>query len=189
MWSESQIEDYLKSNLKASRFNHILGVRDTAEKLAKLYNCNVHKARMAALIHDCAKNMKDEDIISIIKEKGFNLREEDLLAPYLLHGLAGAIIAEDTMDIKDKEILNAAIYHTTGKKDMSVLEKIIYLADYIEPSRDFEGVDALRQAAFKDLDEGILKAFDNTICYVVARGQYLHKDTVEARNYMLLSQK
>lgn len=185
MWSEEKIKEYLKLNLKESRYNHVLGVTDTAERLAKLYGADPFKARMAALIHDCAKNMSDEDIIKTIKNSSYKVSEEEFLVPQLLHGLAGAIIGKNIMGIEDEDILNAAIYHTTGKVDMSILEKIVYIADYIEPSRNFPGVEELRRVTFEDLDRGVLMAFDNTIRFVISKGEVLHKDTVEARNYLL----
>ena len=103
----------------------------------------------------------------------------------LMHGLAGSIIAKHIMGIEDEDVLNSISYHTTGRKNMTILEKIIYIADYIEPMRNFPGVDELRKIAYSNLDEALLLSFDNTIKYVITKGQLLHLDTIEARNYIL----
>lgn len=185
VWSEENIKDYLKVNIKEERYNHVLGVVNTAETLAKLYGEDISKARYAAFIHDAAKGKKDQELIDIAQSKGYELCQEEKRSPQLLHGVVGAIIAKDLMEIYDKDILNAATYHTTGKVNMTNLEKIIYVADYIEPGRAFKGVDELRQLTFKDLDTGVLKAFDNTIKFVIDKGQVIHIRTIEARNYLL----
>lgn len=185
MWDEGKIKEYLKINLKPKRYKHVMGVRDTAYKLAIIHNGDSNKAILGALIHDCAKNKSNEEIIEIVKNSSYLLEDGDFMAPELLHGLAGAIIAKELMGIEDEEVLNSSIYHTTGRSNMTLLEKIIYIADYIEPNRDFPGVEDLREATFNNLDEGLLKAFNNTIKYVVEKGGILHKRTVEARDYLL----
>lgn len=185
MWQEEKIDTYIKEALKSSRYNHSLGVRDTAEELARLYKVDTFKARIAGLVHDCAKNMRDEEILDIVSKYDYAVDEVCMKSPQLLHGLAGALVAENIMGILDRDILDAVISHTTGKPDMTVLEKIIYLADYIEPSREFLGVDELRQLSYIDLDKALLLSFDNTIKYVIDRGELLHYNTISARNYLL----
>lgn len=185
MWTENEIIEYLKSNLKDSRFKHSLSVRDTAVKLAEKYNGDIKKARLAGLVHDCAKNIKPNEIINICTEAGYNLNEVEMKNPEITHGLAGSIIAKNKMGITDEDILNAVRFHTTGKKNMTLLEKIIYIADYVEPLRDFPGVDELRKTVNNNLDEAMLLSFDQTINYVIKRGMLIHLDTVEARNYMI----
>lgn len=185
MWSEENIKNYLLKNLKTKRYEHSLGVKDTAIKLAQIYNSDEEKAKLAGLIHDCAKNMDDNQLVDICKAHGVEINEVCKESPQLLHGAAAAIIAKETMEIKDTDILNAITYHTTGRKNMSVLEKIIYISDYIEPLRNFPGVDELRRMAFQDLDKALLKSFNDTIKFVIDRGQLLHLDTIEGRNYLL----
>lgn len=186
MWSEEQIKKYLKENLKPKRYEHVLGVRESAIKLAEIYNGDIEKAKIAALVHDCAKNMNDQQLIKISKEHNLNINEICKQSPQLLHGPVGAIIAKETMGIEDKDILNAVAYHTTGRKNMSLLEMIIYIADYIEPNRTFPGIDSLRRLAYEDLELALLKSFDNTIKFVIDRGELLHLDTIESRNYILI---
>lgn len=185
MWSEEQIDDYLRVNLNKSRYEHSLGVRDASIRLAQRYSEDIFKAKIAGLVHDCAKNMSDDELINIVSSKGYEIDSVSLKCPQLLHGIAASIIAEERMEIYDKDILSAVAYHTTGRINMSKLEKIIYIADYIEPSRSFPGVEELRIAVFDDLDKALVKAFDSTIRYVLERHQLLHINTIQARNYLL----
>lgn len=185
MWSENKIQEYLKQNLKYKRYEHSLSVRDTAVKLAKIYNVDIEKAKIAGLVHDCAKNMNDDQLLSIALNHGIKVDEVCRESPQLIHGAAGAILANEIMGISDEETLNAIAYHTTGRKNMSMLDKIIYIADYIEPLRNFPGIEELRSIAFKNIDKALLQSFDNTIKFVIDRGQLLHFDTIEARNYVL----
>lgn len=186
MWGEEKIIEYIKANLKEGRFDHSLRVRDTAIRLAEIYKEDIEKAKIASLIHDCAKHVKDKDMINICERHGYNIDEVSKKMPNILHGHAGSYIAHDMMEVDDRDILNAIAYHTTGRKDMSTLEKIIYLADYIEPSRDFPVVEEIRKVAYEeDLDKALILAFNKSIKYIVDRNQLLHKDTIEARNFML----
>lgn len=189
MWNEEQMRLYIKENLSEGRYNHSLGVRDTAEKLAKMYSGNIESSRIAGLIHDCAKEMDKKEILDICTKAGMDIDYVLRANPKLLHGAAGAIIARDIMGVQDKEILNAIKYHTTGKKDMNLIEKIIYLADYIEPNRNFQGVDELREATSINLDEALLLSFDKTIEIVIKRGDLIYEKTVEARNYIICNRK
>lgn len=186
MWEEGRMLAYLKENLKEGRFRHSISVKDTAVRLAEIYGADLEKAKIAGLIHDCAKYVDIQNMLNIIEKYGDNNINGCLKIPAILHAPVGAYIAKDTMEVYDKDILNAIAYHTTGRKNMSLLEKIIYLADYIEPFRSFPGVEDVRKLAYNgDLDKAMLLSFDNTIKYIVERGQLLHKDTIEARNYIL----
>lgn len=186
MWSEEKILEYIKNNLKESRYMHSLGVSETAVSLAKIYGADVDKARISGLIHDCAKEMGKDEMLKLIEDSGIVLDEITLKSPQLLHCHAGAIIAENMMEIKDLEILSSIRFHTTGKKNMSLIEKIIYLADYIEPNRSFKGIEAIRETAQVDLDRSVLMAFESTISFVMKNGELIHLDTIEGRNYLIL---
>ncbi|KYH28553.1 putative nicotinate-nucleotide adenylyltransferase [Clostridium thermopalmarium DSM 5974] len=186
MWTEEQIIEYLKKNLRKSRLEHSLSVRDTAVKLAEIYGGDIEKAKIAGLVHDCAKYIKDEEMLNICEKYGYNIDEVSRNFPNILHGHAGAYIANNVMGIEDKDVLNAIAYHTTGRKNMSLLEKIIYIADYIEPLRDFNGVEEIRKIVYDGkLHEALIMSFNNTIKYILDRNALLHKDTIDARNYML----
>lgn len=186
MWTEDEMIKYLKENLKEKRFNHSINVRDTAVKLAKIYGEDIEKAKIAGLVHDCAKNMSNEEILDISKKNGYNIDEVCENMPSILHGYVGAYVAKNIMKIENNDILNAITYHTTGKKNMTLLEKIIYISDYIEPLREFPEVDQLREVAYNEgINKALILSFNNTIKYIVSKGQLLHKDTVDARNYIL----
>jgi predicted HD superfamily hydrolase involved in NAD metabolism len=185
MWQEERIKKYIKDQLNEARFIHSLGVMDTSEKLATFYGADPYKARIAGLCHDCAKKLSRNELINIAEKNEGKVEEIYLHAPQLLHGLVGAHISKNVFGIHDEDILNSIKYHTTGRKGMSLLEKIIYISDYIEPSRNFRGVNELRKLTYIDLDKVLLKSFDDTITYTISRGSLLHIDTIEARNYIL----
>lgn len=185
MWNEEQIIEYLKEKLKKSRYEHSLSVRDTAIKMAKIYNADVKKAGTAGLVHDCAKYMSNGQILSIAEQNGMEVDEVARANPQLLHGSIAAVIAKNIMGICDEDILSAVKYHTTGKKNMNILEKIVYISDYIEPLRDFPGVEELREKALTDLNGALLDAFNNTIKVVISRNQLLHLNTIQGRNYLI----
>jgi predicted HD superfamily hydrolase involved in NAD metabolism len=185
MWNERQMLNYLYENLKESKVNHSLSVSKTAITLAVKYGENVKKARISGLLHDCAKGMRDEELIKVAKDNEIQLDEIYIDNPSILHGIVASIIAKEEMGIEDEDILMAIRYHTTGRKHMSVLEKIIYIADYIEPLRTFHGVEELRSLSYIELDVAVVKALENTIKYVISKGELLHTDTIIARNYLL----
>jgi predicted HD superfamily hydrolase involved in NAD metabolism len=189
MWSWEEIDEYLKQNLTENRYKHTMGVVFTAELLAEKNGESKERAKIAALVHDCAKNMKIDEQFEFLKSRNIELDEITVNSPQILHGIVGSIIAREVMGIKDEEILSAVKHHTTGKKSMTLLEKIIYIADYIEPNRNYNGVEELRQLTFDNLDEGALKGFDNTITYVIKLGQIVHPLSIDARNDLLIKIK
>lgn len=178
--------DRLKTLLNEKRFKHSIGVMDTAVKMAERYGADVEKARVAGLLHDCAKNLSSEELIALAEK--YNIELDDVLrhSPFLLHGPVGGYLIRDNFGVCDKEIKRAVMLHTTGDKDMTLLDKIIFLADFIEPGRDFEGVDVLRKTADEDLDKAVIMALDRTIEFVIKNNQLLYNKTVIARNDMLI---
>lgn len=185
MWSQESMEAFLREKLDPKRYQHSMSVRETAKNMAKYFRVNEDKAAIAGLVHDCAKGLNSYELINLVRKNGYKIDEVSERSPQLLHGLAGAIIARDTMGIRDDEIFNAIAYHTTGRKNMTMLEKIIYLADYIEPLRKYSGVEEIRELTYKNIDKAMIKSFDLTIKYIVERGQMLHINTVEGRNHLL----
>lgn len=181
-----EINNILKDRLTPKRYTHSLGVQQTSIKLASLYKASVDKASIAALIHDCAKNMNARELLEYIRKFNMNLDEISAVQTHLLHGQVGAELARVEFEIHDEDILNAIRYHTTGRRNMSVLEKIIYLADFIEPNRDFPGVEKLREISSVDLDKATLMALEHSIEYIISKGEPLHLDTIHARNYFVL---
>lgn len=177
----------LKHSLSEKRFRHTGGVAASAKSLALRYGGNPEQAELAGWVHDCAKEMKLEDMQQWVKKKDFAIDEYMLGSRALLHGPAGSAYAELHFGIHDPEILSAVFYHTTGNTHMSQLEKIVFLADYIEPSRDFPGVDTLRKAAKHGLDHAVLLAYDSTIGHLIDDHEYIYELTFQGRNALLLT--
>lgn len=183
--NQDKILEFLQQNLSTKRYYHSLNVSDTAEKLAELYNCDIVKAKTAGLVHDCTREMDKEKLMYCIKEEGIIADDITLSVRELLHGPAAVHICRSIFKIKDEDVLSAVRYHTTGKENMSILEKVIYVSDFIEPGRSFEGVEELRKLAAENLDKALLKAFDLSIEYVISKNGLIHTDTVLSRNYIL----
>ena len=180
------INEKLRSLLSYKRYIHCIGVQKTAIELAKKNNVDICSASVAGLIHDCAKGFNDNELLSASDKYSICLDPVSIRQPGLLHGPVGACIAKNEFLIDDEDIIHAIKYHTTGCENMSMLDKIIYIADYIEPGRDFIGVDSLRSITYKDINQGVLMALDNTIKYVIKQGVLIDILTIKARNFMLL---
>lgn len=183
-----QIREYIENNLSSKRYRHSVSVAEEAKKLAEKYNSCVDKAYFAGLAHDMAKEIEEEKIILLLKKFG----REDLAERYpypLIHGPVSALILKNDFGIDDEEILDAVWFHTTGKENMPLLSKIIYLADFIEPNRNFEGVEKVRKLAYSNIDKAIVEGAEIVICNTISRGLPLDIDTVLARNYILSSIK
>jgi nicotinate-nucleotide adenylyltransferase len=171
-WSINKITEDLETQLKPSRFKHILGVAQTAKEMAEHFKVNPNKAYFAGILHDCAKNKSDSELISICHENNIEITDAEQKQPYLLHAKAGAYLAKTKYGITDKEILSAITWHTTGKENMSVLDKIIFCADYIEPTRTKQpNLEYLRNIANKDLDLLVYNILKDTMEYLQQSGK------------------
>ncbi len=179
--SISQLRPVALSYLKHKRIPHVLGTEQEAIRLAERYGADVEKARVAALLHDCTKKLDMDAQLALCDHYGIELDELERVSLKLLHSKTGAALARDVFGV-DEEIYNAIWWHTTGHAGMTLLEKIIYLADYIEPSRDFPGVDKLRQVCYKDLNEGLCLGLEMTIQEMTDMGNPVHRATLEARD-------
>jgi len=175
----------LSQMLIEKRFNHSVGVMNCAVEMAELYGADVEKARIAGLLHDCAKNYSVSEMFELCDKYNVSLDPITRRQTGLIHGFLGAEIAKDIFGIDDEEIYDAIYYHTVGKPDMPLLTKIIYIADSIEPMRHFEGVDILRKLAFDNIDKALVYQIDMTIKSVLKKGTLLHTNTVDTRNYYL----
>lgn len=174
----------LSTKLNPSRYEHTLSVSYTAMVLAMRYSCSLEKAELAGLLHDCAKHYSDESIIRKCEKRQIPLTEDELKAPAVLHAKYGAWVAEHKYGIDDPEILGAVRYHTTGKADMSLLEKIIFVADYIEPRRDkAANLPTVRPLAFSDLDACMYIILKDTLEYLEEKGSYIDTMTIQAYDY------
>ena len=171
------------SFLKHARIPHVLGTEQEAVRLALRYGADVDRARTAALLHDCTKRLEMDEQLALCAQYGIELDELEQRALKLLHAKTGAAVARDRFGVDD-EIYSAIFWHTTGHADMTLLEKVIYLADYIEPTRSFPGVDTLRAACYEDLDKGLLMGLEMTVEEMKERGNPVHSATLAAIEYL-----
>jgi predicted HD superfamily hydrolase involved in NAD metabolism len=171
----------VKEQLTDHRYQHTIGVMDTAIVLAERYGADVKKAELAAIFHDYAKFRPKDEMKQIIIDQGM---EPQLLAfnSELWHAPVGAYLVEKEVGIKDEEILDAIRYHTSGRMGMSLLDKIIYLADYIEPGRHFPGVDEVRDLAKANLNLALIQAIKNSIQFLMRKNQPVYPDTIYTYN-------
>jgi predicted HD superfamily hydrolase involved in NAD metabolism len=174
----------VKEQLTDHRYQHTLGVMETAIALARQYGGDEQKAELAAIFHDYAKFRPKEEMKEIIANQGFPM---DLLHFYsdLWHAPAGTYLVEKEAGIKDREVLDAIRYHTSGRLGMTLLEKIIYLADYIEPGRHFPGVEEVREMAKENLDKALIMAIKNTIIFLLKKNQTVYPDTFYTYNDLI----
>ncbi|MBS2969771.1 bis(5'-nucleosyl)-tetraphosphatase (symmetrical) YqeK [Metabacillus sp. KIGAM252] len=178
----------VKEQLKDHRYQHTLGVMETAIELAGKYGADVKKAEMAAIFHDYAKFRQKEEMRQIILNQ--NMRRDLLIHnEELWHAPAGAYLVQKEAGIEDLEVLDAIRYHTSGKAGMSVLEKVIYVADYIEPGRRFPGAEEAREAAKRDLNEAMILSLQNTIMFLLKKNQAVYPMTIEAYNDLILAKR
>lgn len=182
----NELKEIVKSKMSLKRFTHTLGVVEMSEKLAKIYNADIEKCKVAGLLHDICKEMDMEYIKNICKNNFMNeLSEEDLENNEILHGFAGAYYVKNELGINDKEILNAIKYHTIGAKNMTLVEKIIYIADAIEYGRNYPSVVEIREETFKNLDKGILMEIEHKEKYLESIGKKSHPNTYKFKKEIL----
>lgn len=177
------IHEYIENNLNEKRRAHVYGVVETAKKLAEKYGCDIEKAETAALYHDMFRSTPVEVLNMYVRQLGLDPAYID--NANLAHGPVAAIIMKRDYGIDDQELLDAVRYHTTGRAGMSTLEKVVYLADAIEPGRNYPTVDEARKIAENSLDDACLFSMERSINYIRERGLFLHEDTIKARDYLL----
>ncbi len=174
------IEAYIEKNLSEKRKAHVRGVAETAVKLAEAYGADADKARQAALFHDMFRSTPVDVLNMYVRQLGLDSVYLD--NANLAHGPIAAIIMERDYGIADADMVRAVRYHTTGRAGMSLLEKVLFLADAIEPGRDYPGVEKIRELAKESLDKACLCSMERSIAYIRERGLFLHEDTIKARD-------
>lgn len=177
---DDEIIAYIEKHLKPKRLKHTYAVAEEAVKLAERYGADPAKARTAALAHDMFRNADTQVMDAYIDRYGLSKKLRD--DPNLAHGKVAARALESDFGISDEDILNAVSYHTTGRKGMSLLEKIVFLADATEPGRDHDKVEETRRLAYEDLDRACLSALENTIGFLEENGKDIDHDTLDARD-------
>ncbi|MDO4912420.1 MAG: bis(5'-nucleosyl)-tetraphosphatase (symmetrical) YqeK [Lactobacillus sp.] len=178
--SSSELFNKVQSVMSEKRFKHSIGVSQTARKLAELNDYDPNKAALTGFLHDYAKEFPEEKFREkILKE---NYDPDLILYPPVWHGIVGASFVEEDLGIKDPEILTAIRKHTVGDRSMTTLDQIVFVADFIEPNRDFPAVDEARKVAFADLKEGMCYEIAHTIQFLVQKRQAIYPKMFEAYN-------
>lgn len=177
----------LQQSLNEKRYLHSIGVMDECEKLALHYEADVNKARIAGLLHDCAKNISQSEENTLLNKYEIKLDDIQKQSHALVHGILGMYVAREKYNINDEEILDAIYWHTTGRAGMTLLEKIVFIADYIEPARTFDDTEEIRKNAYEDIDRAILLSADSTIRYLLERKKLVHPLTLDTRNDAILT--
>ena len=180
-----EIEKYLKSKLPPKRYTHVLSVRELALDLAEKHGADLRKVNLAALLHDCAKWMKNSEQYEAAASHGIQLDEVERQNPSLLHALIGAEFAVSRFDVEDPEVLNAIRIHTTGSGKMTLIDKILYVADFAEPKRDHAEADAVRALAYQNLNKAVFEVSRYKIEHLLAKGVLIHPYTIDAYNSAL----
>lgn len=176
--------DKLKEKLPKKRFEHSVGVEYTAATLAFMYGVDCERAMIAGLLHDCAKYVPNEKKIRKCEKRGILITECEYKNPDLLHAKLSSVYAKEKYDVTDIEILSAISCHTTGKPGMTTLEKIIYIADFIEPNRDLlPEIDVIRQEAYTDLDKCLLHILHNSVNHLSKKGAVIDPLTQQTYEY------
>lgn len=182
--NRKEIKERVKMALSSNRYEHTLGVEYTAACLAMRYGADMEKASLAGLLHDCAKQISTEEKLEACKRYGLPISEYERQNPELLHAKLGAAFARDLYGVEDEEILSAITWHTTGKPDMSLLDKILYIADFMEPNRDqASNLPVVRTLAFQNLDDCLYRILEDSIAYLESRDFVTDPMTRETYEY------
>jgi len=176
----------LREKLDDYRYVHSINVSETAAELAKKYGADEKKAYEAGLLHDVMKNAQEDEVFSLLEKYGVEMTELERKNPKLWHAIAGSVYCRYELEIDDEEVLSAICYHTTGRAGMSLLEKVIFVADFISADRNYSGVDEMRARAEESLDSAMEEGLRFTIEELSSLNRCIHPDTVNAYNDVLL---
>ncbi len=178
------LRDRIKETLKQPRYIHSTGVEEVACDLAVIYGYDTEKASIAGILHDCARNLSDQELLQYCEVNHLEVTEIEARCPFLLHSKVGAAFAKELFGIEDPEIISSIIYHTTGRPNMTLLEKIIFTADYIEPYRKpLPRIDEIRAMAYLELDQAVLMILENTLGYLEQTKADIDTMTVDTYEY------
>lgn len=183
MTTFEEFKEIMKDN---PRYKHSMGVVKMALKLNEYYHLGVdeEKIKLAGISHDITKNISNEENLELLKKEYHEKLDPELLnAPQIWHAITGMITVRDKYHINDLEILNAIFYHTTGKPNMTNLEKLIFLSDFIEETRVGTQFEMVREIAFKNMDEAIVAMYENEFSYITSKNQTIYHLSLEAYNY------
>lgn len=189
MYDIEKFKEKLKSEVKASRYEHSLSVMNFSVELAKYYGVDEEKARVAGLLHDCAKYKDTDKILQKAKEFDIIIDGDLNHTIKVLHALLGYYIARDEYGIEDEEVLLAIKNHALGRENMSDLEKIVFYADFAEPLRTYSMAEKLREFKYEGLTKAAYEAVNYNLCYILEEGLYVHPQSLKTRNSLLLELK
>lgn len=189
MMTIDEMKQLLQASLPPKRYKHSVHVYETALELAKSHKLPEEKIAICALLHDCGREIASKESAAKADALGIAIDDVERNQPILLHAKLGVYYAQTKYGVTDKEILEGISQHTTGAAHMTDLAKVVFLADMIEPGRDFPGIEDLRKLAHKSLDKAMLKAYSNTIEYLLAGGQLIHPHCIDGYNELMLAQK
>lgn len=186
--NREQALECVKTQLTEHRYTHTIGVMETSISLAETYGADVEKAELAAIFHDYAKFRPLEEMKEIILREKMPLMLLEY-SPELWHAPVGAFLVEKEVGISDRDVLSAIKFHTSGRADMTLLEKVVYVADYIEPGRRFPGVDEVRDLAKDSLDLALIQAVKNTVIFLMKKNQPVYPETMETYNFLIQTRR
>lgn len=180
--TREEIRQLVRSRLSDTRYHHTMCVVERARELARRFGADEEKAAFAGLVHDICKNMPHEEQLSYLRECGMEPSREELLSPQVFHAMAGYCYLKREVGVEDEDILNAVRYHTTGRAGMSLLEKVVYLADLTSEERDFPDIAETRRIVDRSLEEGMIYSLQYIITDLVRAGRPVCRDSFEAYN-------
>lgn len=179
----------IKKHLNPDRLYHSLNVADEAKKLALHYGADEKKAFTAGLLHDIMKNTAPADLLKFFEDNGIMLTKTEQISPKTWHAIAGAVYCERVLGVTDTEILSAIRYHTTGRAGMTLLDKVIFIADFISADREYDGVERMREKAYITLESAMEEGLQFTLEELAHNGWAIHEDSVAAYNEILYQRK
>ena len=178
-----KIKRKIKRRQDGSRFEHTVGVMYTSASLAMRYGADVEKALLSGLLHDCAKHYSGEKKLELCKKYKLEISDAERKNPGLLHAKLGAYLAEHKYDVNDQEILDSIVWHTTGRPNMTLMDKIVYIADFIEPNRNqAPNLEHFRRLAFEDIDECLYQILESSLAYLETRNEVI--DPMTEQTYL-----
>ena len=182
-----ELKSLLKDRLTEKRYLHSLAVADEAARLAEILEADVQKMYVAGLLHDICKNETAEQQLQLFSQFGIMLTDIEKASPSVWHAYSGALYIKNVLGIDDEDIISSVRYHTTGKADMTLSEKIIYIADLTEVNRDYPDVDVVRALLKDDIDKAIIYVLKYTLKKLVADNKPIHPNTLDAYNFLVLN--
>ena len=179
----------IKKRLNPDRLYHSLNVADEAKKLAKHYGADEQKAFTAGLLHDILKNTPDSELLQYFERNGIMLTETERASRKTWHAMAGADFLRRELHVTDEDILSAVRWHTTGRAGMTLLDKVLFVADFISADRDYPGVERMREKAYVSLEDAMLEGLQFTINELVENAWPVHEDSIRAYNELVINRK